>query len=676
MNNKLKWPLIGLIGIGAAVVIYFFILRKPEIVIVTQEVKEIQEIFLDAKEKSADDYDLEETIRIIHGLDQARSKSKSFEDFFEYMQLQDYSKVAPDVIEAKSKLLPIINELKVAEKDLDEANEVWSTFASLSEVMIDKAAPLALSATVSGGFNQSMIGDIVGMGQDAFAVIEEQKAIRDEIKVKISSIKEDYLSYLHDFSSVYFKYMNEWDKLCLIRDRVYLEIHQGNIDAALLSSRELLDLNPRDREGRILRSLCLVLKLQEAQDLSKREEIGFDYASEATRILNGYLNDFPDRSAPALLLLGTLNWINGDIDKAISLYDQSAVEYPRQSEALLDMLNSYEQRSYLRKTAEGMLVLELYKATMEGFSLFSPNFQKALIALNENDINTSKQEIINHFFRRGNQGVYDYLISDMIHCETYLPESFNLIFQEKSFLDLEASTSLWDSDDLNIKIINRSDIELSNVRVFLCIHFTDMHKDDYEVFKVSTTVNKIEALSTAEFGASEVIFDLYGKKKSLEDDIVTIRAIVVTDDIITWVDNDRFKFVKIKESYEHYQNKTDSSRYSSLEFDIKDRLEEIQKATNIKIETSYISKDLIKVKIPRFLVQLNPYFSINELDVEEAVIPYSVRLNGPYIEVEAKHNIPEDGKIEFYLSSQLIKLRWNIYCNEEGTVENVETLII
>lgn len=676
MVSKIKWPLLGIVGIGAAIAVYFLVFRKPEVIIVTQEVKEIQEVFKKAKEKSANEYDLEETIRIIHGLDKARTEANNFDEFFEYMQIQDYSNVAPDVIEAKSKLLPILNELKMAEEDLDEANELWATFAGLSEVMIDQAAPFAVSAVVGGGFNPGMVSQIVDMGQDAFSVLEKQKNVKEEIKGKITSIREDYLSYLHDFSTVYYKYMNDWDKLCLVRDRVYLEIHQGNIDAALLSSKELLQLNPDDSEGRILRSLCLIIKLQEAQEMSSNEELVIDYTSEAETILESYLNDHPDRSAPALLLLGSLNWINGNIDKAISLYDQSAVEYPRQSDKLLDMLNSYEQRSYLRKTAEGMLVLELYKATMEGFGLFSPNFQKAIIALNENDINTSKKEIVNHFFRRGNQGVYDYLISDMIHCETYLPESFNLIFQEKSFLDLEASTSLWDSDELNIKIINRSDVELSNVRVFLCIHFTDMHKDDYEVFKVATTVNKIEAQSTADFGSSEVVFDLYGKKKSLEDDIVTIRAIVVTDDIITWVDKDRFKFIKIKESYEHYQTSIDSSRYTSLQLDFRGKLEEIRKETDIKIETSYISKDLIKIKLPRFLVQLNPYFSINELDVEEAVIPYSVKLNGPFIEVEVKHNIPEDGKIEFYMSSQRIKLRWNIYCDQEGNVDKVETNII
>ena len=432
MVSKIKWPLLGIVGIGAAIAVYFLVFRKPEVIIVTQEVKEIQEVFKKAKEKSANEYDLEETIRIIHGLDKARTEANNFDEFFEYMQIQDYSNVAPDVIEAKSKLLPILNELKMAEEDLDEANELWATFAGLSEVMIDQAAPFAVSAVVGGGFNPGMVSQIVDMGQDAFSVLEKQKNVKEEIKGKITSIREDYLSYLHDFSTVYYKYMNDWDKLCLVRDRVYLEIHQGNIDAALLSSKELLQLNPDDSEGRILRSLCLIIKLQEAQEMSSNEELVIDYTSEAETILESYLNDHPDRSAPALLLLGSLNWINGNIDKAISLYDQSAVEYPRQSDKLLDMLNSYEQRSYLRKTAEGMLVLELYKATMEGFGLFSPNFQKAIIALNENDINTSKKEIVNHFFRRGNQGVYDYLISDMIHCETYLPESFNLIFQEKS----------------------------------------------------------------------------------------------------------------------------------------------------------------------------------------------------------------------------------------------------
>ena len=174
MVSKIKWPLLGIVGIGAAIAVYFLVFRKPEVIIVTQEVKEIQEVFKKAKEKSANEYDLEETIRIIHGLDKARTEANNFDEFFEYMQIQDYSNVAPDVIEAKSKLLPILNELKMAEEELDEANELWATFAGLSEVMIDQAAP-AVSAVVGGGFNPGMVSQIVDMGQDAFSVLEKQK---------------------------------------------------------------------------------------------------------------------------------------------------------------------------------------------------------------------------------------------------------------------------------------------------------------------------------------------------------------------------------------------------------------------------------------------------------------------------------------------------------------------
>ena len=55
------------------------------------------------------------------------------------------------------------------------------------------------------------------------------------------------------------------------------------------------------------------------------------------------------------------------------------------------------------------------------------------MAHNKGDHEKSKEEILKHFFRRSNQEVYDYLISDMNHCSNYLSESFNLIFKEKSF---------------------------------------------------------------------------------------------------------------------------------------------------------------------------------------------------------------------------------------------------
>ncbi len=54
---------------------------------------------------------------------------------------------------------------------------------------------------------------------------------------------------------------------------------------------------------------------------------------------------------------------------------------------------------------------------MEGYGIFSPNLLKAHYYAEHNDVEKSKEEIYNHFYRRGNQGVYDCLLSDMQYCE-------------------------------------------------------------------------------------------------------------------------------------------------------------------------------------------------------------------------------------------------------------------
>ena len=51
---------------------------------------------------------------------------------------------------------------------------------------------------------------------------------------------------------------------------------------------------------------------------------------------------------------------------------------------------------------------------------------------------------------------------------------------------------------MHVSLSNRSDLRLENVRVFLCIHYTDMYKDEYDVVKVPKTLNVIEPHTTAD----------------------------------------------------------------------------------------------------------------------------------------------------------------------------------
>lgn len=710
LNNKWLLTSLGIIVLSVAGLYLSGVFDKKDATLLTQDIAEIDEILETEKNRKSKAYDLEETIRIVHGLDIARKESENFEELFQYMKEQDYSNVAPDIIEAKSKLLPILNELRLAEAELENAEDLYKMYAALTEIVLSEGVDAAIK--IESGIGAPAIAkDIIDVCRESFNTVMEYKEGQDDAKEVINKVKAEYMEYLNDFVPVYLKYMYQWDRLCLKRDNAYLEIHQGNVDAAFISLNQVLEMNPTDKEGQILKALCLILKQQKVREKDSCE-VSLDYASEAKDILENYIDQYPSRSAPASLLLGTYYSMTGDINRAINAYDQSAKEYPRQSEALLDMLNSYKQRSYLRKTAEGIYILQLYKSTMEGYGFFSPNFQKATLAFNNNQFEEAKEEILRHFFRRGNQGVYDYLISDMVHCETYLPESFNLIFKEKSFLDLEATAYSWslgqasdvvteyigkdiysmydyagyetlskNNQKLNIKIRNRSDIKLSNVRLFLCLHLTDMYKDDYEVFKVKTTINNIEPNTVADFGTAELNFSLFGKDKNVEDDIVTARAIIISDNIISWVDAQDFKLSNVKRSYNHYYKNASSVDelnvyFGSFGMDWSEIFKLMQDKSSIEVSSSYLGKDEIYVKLPRVLAHLNPVFSINQIDTDKAEFPASVKLNGPTIDIKFKYDVVKNGKFEFYLSSDKAKVRWDIFLDENKKVQDVSTYLM
>ena len=635
----------------------------------TAETEEVIKTFSNSIKSKADTtYNLEETIRIVHGLENSKQFMESSSDYLKYLAKQDYSNVANEVIEAKKGLIPILNKLQRQEKRLENVKDLWKTFNSVSNIMLNEGSSLALKASISGGLDPSMLTNVASISQQSFRVIAENKKIENEVKDVILDIEDDYINYLNEFYPIYLKYMKEWDKICLIRDNAYLSISQGNIDSALLSLDKALKLNQSDSESLIMKAFSH-LYLHQNTNFKNSENLEYSHLETAKVTIDKYLKLYPEKSAPALLLLGSYYNLNGEENKAITYYNQSSVEYPRQANLLLDMLNSYKQRSYLRKTAEGMYILELYKSMMQGFGFFSPNFQKSLIAYNNSNLDESKEEIIRHFFRRGNQNVYDFLISDMNHCETYLPDSFNMIFKEKSFLNLVAETKMFNSDKLNIKIENNSDIKINNVRVFLCIHFTDMYKSDYEVFKLDNTINTIPAYSTADFGDLQIDFSLYGKEKSLDKDIVNARAIILTDNLISWVDAEDFKIIKAKKGYQNNVEINRINQYLSL-YNLNDnKLNElIKNKSKLEINESYLSKDEIKISLPRLLVNFNPIFSINDLNTVEAIRPSKKILNGDFVELTFKNNVPEDKKISLFISTSKFILNWDFNFSDDKII--------
>lgn len=709
---------------------------------------------IEEKEQSgvSADYDLEETIRILNSLEVAQTQSESFDDFLLYMAKQDYSRVAPEVLKAKTKFFPVMQHMYELQKEHKEFSTLWMVARSvaaggqtLRENVDAAGVGLAVAASsVTGGMTGGMeaasqsLGAVNAATNAAFDHYAEEQKLKKELEKQIREVKEQYVSYLSEFAPIYYKYMKEWDRLCLNKDKAYLDIYSGRAEDALNHVEAVLRQSPNNREGLLLKSLCLVElgKLNQNEGLQFRlpfdvermsidtlnvTEIENPYFCAAATTLNDYLSQYPEKSAPALLLQGVMMMNMGNSQSALSYFDQAAIEYPRQAEELTDLLNSYRSRTYLNKSVEGMYLLNLYKSTMEGFGLFSPNFYKAKYYTSKGDLNSSKEEILKHFYRRGNQGVYDCLLSDMKFCEDFLYSSFSPIVPEKSFIDVSISAAskmlvMSKDDEVNVSLNNRSDHDLENVRVFLCIHYTDMYKDDYDVVKVPATKNRIG--KHEEVDLSTVKLDYNGKKVN---DITRVRAIVMTDDKICWVDEVKEKDRKVIEHFAAKYSKSNvidnakKNYLSDLSVDVSSLKKAIEEGTRINgaatalesassaikswtkgglatvtglftsnekvkstLETMWeeTSGSDLRIELPRLLVFINPEFSINQIqDDEVGVRPTESFLAGSYIKLKFKYTIAVGDTVPLYIYSEYACFRLELK-NEYGKIklEKVEVV--
>lgn len=511
-------------------------------------------------------YDIEQTVRIMNSLEIAQSKAKSFDELLLYMAKQDYTGVAPEVLACKQQIFPILEELHALEEEAEEITSAMSYLNSISSTIGSNSTETALLATLLALDPTMLVSTI----DSAFEAYQEQVELERKTREKIKEINRKYIAYIEEYSPVYHKYMREWNELCLIKDKTYIDLYSARYTDALNDSQKILERHPNNPEGLLLTALSHIqvadsyqeptlqqIDITEAQNLPGEQQATLPTQPEkanatlanphylrAEQLLDSYLELYPDRAAPALLLKGVAYGKMGRSEKAYGLLDQAAIEYPRQAEALTDILNAYNNRTYLEMTAEGNYLLNYYRSTMGGYGIFSPNLQKAALLADEGRMEESREEIYKHFFRRSNQATHHCLLTDMQYCEQHLAASFKPIFMEASYMDIShASSDRFlgmgaKKNKIDVNYTNRSDVRLENVRLFLCIHYTDMYSDDYEVLKIPQTKNIIEPFQTITF-----------KDVSIEphkvSEITRIRGIVITDDRVGWVDSPEMKIRRI-----------------------------------------------------------------------------------------------------------------------------------
>ncbi len=669
-----------------------------------------------AAESGNDEYDIEETVRILNGLEAAQSQSDDFYSFLEYMAKQDYSRVPADVLKAKERILPILQKMFDLQKQYDELDDIWMLVRSASTGVTDfaeSANPIGVLSSIFTGDPMGTVSVNKSLAEAktaAFEQYENDQKLKASLKEEIDNLRMAYIDYLTEYAPVYFKYMKEWDRLCLDRDKAYLDVYAGRTVDAYNAVDKVLSKYPDNREAMLLKALTLIQlsptnandqagTLQGSADIERNDSLvapPSDKLAEAEAVIENYTELYPERSAPALVLRGMISLKEGNESKAMSYFDQASVEYPRQAEALTDLLDSYKNRSYLNRSSEGKYLLKLYRSTMEGYGMFSPNLLKAKHYADGGNTDKAKEEIFNHFYRRGNQGVYDCLLSDMQYCEEHMYSTFKQILMEQSYIDVSVEpTAEWlvskKDDEVKVTINNRSDVDLENVRIFLCLHYTDMYKDEYDVVKCPT-INIIKHHDKTEIGTVKLNYE-----DKRYDDIAHVRAIAMTDDKICWIDDVNYKYTRAYEQSKQ-AGKQPSATAEQLtpreQFlrDFKVDADDLAQAvkTGIKVygdvkngdkslwesvSDIWSSKDnKLKIELPRILSLIDPVFSLKPLkDKDSAILPEENFLNGNNIRLKFDYE-PKDGDtIPLYIYSDYINLKITLkFTGGKPSVESIE----
>lgn len=730
MKKAIIWTLVVLVVLGIAGLVAWRFWPVETINLEEYTPSEEFEPAYEALESKTPEYDIEETVRAMNALEVAQCQSEDFMSYLEYVAKQDFSRVAPEVLEQKKKLFPILQRLYELQKEHEELDDVWMLMRSATSgasTFVSEVNPVGvIGSMLTGDATLSSVSVAGGMEKAqtaAFDEYEKQKELKRQLEREIETVRMSYIEYLEEYAPVYYKYMQEWDALCLKKDKAYIDLYGGHPLEAYNQTQEILKDYPTNREALLLKGLSLI---QMSSDMERSGTLrssgesgvassleGADAAialadsvlagvsaevsapdermqlqMEAENTLDQYIKLYPSRSAPALVLKGLLYREQGETAKAVSYFDQASMEYPRQAAALTDLLDSYKARTYLNKSAEGKYLLRLYRSTMEGFGIFSPNLLKAHYYAEHDDVEKSKEEIFNHFYRRGNQGVYDCLLSDMQYCEENMYSSFRQILMEQSFLDVAVEPTMnWtlsDKDDeIKVTINNRSDIDLENVRIFLCLHYTDMYKDEYDVQKLPS-VNIIKHHDKTEIGVVKLNYE--DKKYN---DITRIRAIAMTDDKICWIDNVDYKYMKAAQAAGATSPSGKSGKSSSSTASAKQQLLEDFNVDNGKLQSiiqegmkvygtvsdgniwNDVKRDVknlvtgkdkkLRIELPRILTLIDPVFSLYQLnDKDKSVRPEENYLSGSNIRLKFDYEPKQDETIPLYIYSDFANFKVTI----------------
>lgn len=544
-------------------------------------------------------YDIDETIRVVHDIDMAMEGQTSMEQYLSTLSKQDYRRVAPEMLDDRKRILELQFALYAKQTEAADREATWEF---TSKLLLSTLSVVSVSGTMGAVSPEGSFSVDRAQARQLLEDVKTEQEQKRALSKDITGLQEQLFTAMYDYSSTYWKYVDEWDRLCTLRDRAYLGARNDDWATVIAASDKAIEMNPNETEAHLLKAMALI-EGGNPEDLS-----------EAKVLLDDYMKRHPGETAPALLLMGVVLEKEGDHAAAELSFQQSAAYYPKQAAELTDMLDPYKMRSYLRKSREGGYIIEQYQSMMLGAGYFSPDLQMAKVAFDDGDFYDGKQKVMDHFARRRSQQQWAFILQDIEFAHTLLGEQFRDIFPEDSYLDLKVTKPMMGAG-INVAIDNRSDKTLHNATLILAVHFTDMHPADYEPFAAPRTIPAVLTHETTDFGTIDVKTDLFGVDKDVQD-IVQHRAVLLTDEAVFWVDTDEYKIAEAKEFREARKSdrpvpEQKQGWHQEMATDMSAMAADLGKTGGVEVVPKYGFNDSVKITLPKALSVFKPVFTLN-----------------------------------------------------------------
>lgn len=542
--------------------------------------------------------DIDKTIRVIHGLDVAMRQEENLDSWLMTLARQDYRGVAPDVLASRKEILEILQPLYAKQTELEDQQAMWEL---TSEMMLATLSVVSVSGDVNLMSPEGQFSVDRAQARRLWDDLKERQEDRKELKAEIEALDERLFDAMVRYADTYYEHIEAWDRLSVLRDRAYLAVNSKDWVAAEQSALIAAKQAPGEREAHLIAAMAII------------EQEAPERYPEAKALLDEVIEKHPDRTAPALLLQGVLATKQGDTKGARLYLQQSAAYYPKQADALLDMLDPYKMRVFLEKSREGTFIIEMYRSTMLGAGYFSPDLQLARLHFAEGDFEAGQKKVLDHFARRRAQQQWDFVISDISFCQELLGQDFRKIFPEDAWLDLVVSKPMIGSG-IGLSVNNRGDKTLHNGTLVLALHLTDMFPGQYSAIPAPNTVPALVAHETTDFGSVDPQLSVGGKDKTV-DDIVEHRAILISDEAVVWVDTDAFKiaeaeeFRKARKSVQAGIRPEQQAEHAPMRGTYESLVGGLSQGVDLQIEQKY-GKDNVLVTLPRELSILHPVFRL------------------------------------------------------------------